>query len=125
MRLIGKSPIHPLIFYPGKIAGYIMWIMLPLSAAGVIHLCTPVYHVALGAGVLGIIGVILSVISIINLGRSTRLGLPTDETVLKSSGIYRLSRNPMYTGFNLLTVASVIYHYTFFPAYVLGIFSFI
>ena len=48
-------------------------------------------------------------ISLINLGKSTRLGIPDENTELKTQGIYTLSRNPMYVGFNLLTLASIIY----------------
>jgi len=31
MELIGKSTINPLVFYTGKISGYITWIVLILS----------------------------------------------------------------------------------------------
>jgi protein-S-isoprenylcysteine O-methyltransferase Ste14 len=43
------------------------------------------------------------------LGKSTRLGLPSDDTQLKTNGLYKYSRNPMYVGFNLITIASIIY----------------
>jgi protein-S-isoprenylcysteine O-methyltransferase Ste14 len=29
----------------------------------------------------------------------TRIGLPTNEHVLQTGGVYRISRNPMYTSF--------------------------
>jgi len=48
-------------------------------------------------------------ISLFNLGKSTRVGLPTNNTELKTSGLYKISRNPMYFGFNLLTLSSMIY----------------
>jgi protein-S-isoprenylcysteine O-methyltransferase Ste14 len=47
--------------------------------------------------------------SSINLGSSVRLGLPNTKTVLKQSGVYKISRNPMYLGFNAVTLASMIY----------------
>jgi protein-S-isoprenylcysteine O-methyltransferase Ste14 len=43
----------------------------------------------------------------INLGKSTRLGLPSEATEFKNHGIYTISRNPMYAGFNLFTIASI------------------
>jgi protein-S-isoprenylcysteine O-methyltransferase Ste14 len=35
--------------------------------------------------------------------------LPEESTELKTSGLYKFSRNPMYLGFNLITVSSVVY----------------
>ena len=55
------------------------------------------------------IGLFFTVISLINLGKSTRLGLPSDDTTLKTNGIYKFSRNPMYVGFDLITIASMIF----------------
>ena len=43
------------------------------------------------------------------LGKSTRFGLPTEKTVLKTRGLYKISRNPIYFGFNLITLSSIIY----------------
>ena len=50
--------------------------------------------------------------------------IPTDNTELKTNGIYSLSRNPMYLGFNLLTISSVIYTLNF-VVIILGIYSII
>ena len=109
-RLLGKPPMNPLIFYTGKIAGYVVWIYFMLSLSG---LCdVKVYdHEFLSAFsiFLLIISSILILISIFYLGSSTRFGLPIDDTVLKMQGIYRFSRNPMYLGFYLLTLAAMIY----------------
>lgn len=54
-------------------------------------------------------GILLSIISLANLGRNTRLGLPKEETELQNKGIYRISRNPMYVGFNLFTISAMLY----------------
>ena len=50
---------------------------------------------------------IVIILSAIFLGKSTRLGLPENDTKLKTQGIYKISRNPMYVGFNLLTVSAI------------------
>jgi protein-S-isoprenylcysteine O-methyltransferase Ste14 len=67
-------------------------------------------------------GLIIIVISCINLGNSNRLGLPVGNTKLKVTGLYKLSRNPMYLGFNLLTISSVIFTLNIVTA-LMGIYS--
>jgi len=56
-----------------------------------------------------LIGLLFTVMSLINPGKSTTLGLPSKNTVFKTNGIYKISRNPMYIGFNCLTLASMLY----------------
>ncbi len=110
MDLIGKTTIDPVLFYSGKISGYITWVVLLLLIVNVklIGCYTIFYNIHISYLFL-IAGLILIVISLFNLGRSTRLGLPEDDTTFVSGGLYRFSRNPMYTGFNLLTVSSILY----------------
>ncbi|MBN1925460.1 MAG: hypothetical protein JW798_06480 [Prolixibacteraceae bacterium] len=110
MELIGKPTINPLLFYSGKISGYLTWIILLLLFVDIdiIHcksmLCNR--HIAI---LILLAGLLFSILSIINLGKSVRLGLPTNDTFLKTNGIYKISRNPMYLGFNLLTLSSMVY----------------
>ena len=110
MNIIGKTTIHPLLFYSGKISGYFTWIVLILSILNI--------HFIEGKGLIWnkyiavafvIAGLGLSVLSLINLGSSTRLGLPSEITTFKTNGLYKYSRNPMYVGFNFLTIASMLY----------------
>jgi protein-S-isoprenylcysteine O-methyltransferase Ste14 len=110
MDLIGKTSIHPFLFYSGKISGYYTWIVLFL----IFFKNDLIKRISLGINdvlsfILLIISSLFIIISLIKLGRSTRLGIPSEETVLKTGGIYKYSRNPMYVGFNLLTMASMIY----------------
>ncbi len=44
---------------------------------------------------------------IANLGGSLRMGLPEEKTALKTSGIYRYTRNPIYVGGLLTCLAAV------------------
>lgn len=61
-------------------------------------------------------------VSLINLGKSTRLGLPEEDTELETDGLYRYSRNPMYIAFHLFTLSAVLY--TLRPSLlILGIYS--
>ena len=125
MELIGRTTINPFLFYSGKVAGYITWIILFLLFINinVIKVYSLVYneYIAFITFALGLIAVIISVMY---LGSSTRLGLPTDNTQLKTNGIYSLSRNPMYLGFNLLTISSIIYTLNI-VIIILGIYSII
>lgn len=108
MNIIGTATINPLLFYSGKFCGYTTWILLILSLTGVLQLQQYSSPVLVYFSVLCICaGSIFTVVSMINLGKSTRLGLPSEATEFKNNGIYRISRNPMYVGFNLFTIASI------------------
>ena len=110
MEVIGKPTINPLLFYSGKISGYIVWALFLLSIFKVESLPKMV-HLDLDylSYFLLIIGLLFSISSLFKLGRSTRFGIPTTKTNLKTSGIYSFSRNPIYLGFNLITIAAIIY----------------
>lgn len=110
MDIIGRTTIHPLPFYTGKGAGYAVWAVLLLEYAGVsvtgrsdsagLHLLS---YTLTAAGLALIAG------SLLTIGAAARLGLPSDRTELKTAGLYRFSRNPIYAGFHLLTVSAMMY----------------
>ena len=125
MNLTGKTTINPVLFYTGKISGYFTWLILLLALLN-IHLFEEgrffwIKHIAV---FLLSIGLVLTVISIVNLGSSTRLGLPIENTTLRTDGLYRYSRNPIYIGFNLLTIASILYLFNI-TILLLGLYSII
>jgi protein-S-isoprenylcysteine O-methyltransferase Ste14 len=109
MEIIGRTTIHPIIFYSGKFSGYLTWVALGLDSAGV-HLTRGSDSVLLDRVSFVFLGVaaVFVLSSLVNLGASTRLGLPTGATELKTGGIYRISRNPMYVGFDALTLAAML-----------------
>jgi protein-S-isoprenylcysteine O-methyltransferase Ste14 len=110
MDIIGKTTINPMLFYSGKIAGYFTWIIYSLSVLKIDLMIRYDFSYSAYIALFTVtIGLFFVVISLINLGRSTRLGLPSESTVLKINGLYKISRNPMYFGFNLLTISAMIY----------------
>jgi len=110
MNIIGKTTIHPVLFYSGKISGYFTWIIYVLLFFNIdIINRQSIFYYDWISSFLFVFGLILIVMSSINLGSSVRLGLPIDQTIFKTSGIYKISRNPMYLGFNLWTIASILY----------------
>lgn len=110
MEILGKTPINPLLFITGKTSGYLTWIFLFFSLINLgllpIHSNSTLRLIAL---IILALGIFLLIMSSFYLGKSVRIGLPNTKTVLKQSGIYKFSRNPMYLGFNLVTLASMIY----------------
>ena len=110
MKIIGKPTISPFFFYTGKISGYLTWVCLTLSLFHYLDISMVSLPIAKSAALAILLsGLLLSILSMIYLGESTSLGLPEEKTVLKKSGLYKISRNPMYVGFNLLTISSIIY----------------
>jgi len=112
MKLIGKPSINPIVFYSGKIAGYAVWIVL------LIQLLNISGFGQLSAGetsalLLIFISLVFIIASLVHLGSSTRLGLPEERTEFKTKGVYKLSRNPMYLGFDLLTFSAILFSNSF------------
>jgi len=123
MNIIGKTTIQPILFYTGKLSGYSTWIILLIVYLKPEFLRTnEFFNTKQIALPLLYAGLLITVLSMINLGKSTRLGLPDESTTFKTKGLYKLSRNPMYVGFNLITLASMIYSLNWLVV-VLGIYS--
>lgn len=123
MNIIGNTTIHPFLFYTGKISGYLTWIILLLHFFYLkIFVVNDFYCNRAISIVLLIAGLAITTVSLINLGNSTRLGLPSETTHFKIKGLYKFSRNPMYVGFNLITLSSIIYFLNLWTT-VLGTYS--
>ena len=85
MEIVGRTTIHPLVFYSGKLSGYLTWVLLGLDYLGV-RAVQGLHAVVLDylSYILLVVAAIFIISSLVSLGRSTRLGLPTGQTKLKT-----------------------------------------
>jgi protein-S-isoprenylcysteine O-methyltransferase Ste14 len=109
-ELIGKATINPLLFYSGKFSGYFIWTVIILLLLR-IDLVPKVLFTFINYVAYCSIGLVLLaiVISLINLGHSTLFGLPAEHTKFKTNGIYKINKNLMFVGFNLLTISAILF----------------
>lgn len=110
----GKPPIDKTLFKFGKSAMGITWLSLFVQACGWIDLTiiqrTEILTFA--SVFVFITGFIFQFIAYFELDKNLKFGIPKqkeDYATLKMSRIYRISRNPMYFGFNLMTLSSCCY----------------
>ncbi len=106
----GAPPIDKNIFYLSKLAMLVPWSAMVLQCFGVrvsfMDVPPALKWVAL---VLWAAGFSLAVAGRFELGSSFRVGCAKEETALRTGGIFRLSRNPIYVGLNATLAASVLY----------------
>jgi protein-S-isoprenylcysteine O-methyltransferase Ste14 len=107
---LGKPPISRLLFFLAKLCIVISMLCLLIELQwGRSHrspaLTAPFLLFWLG-------GAAILVISFRRLGTNIRMGIPSDQTALVTSGIYRISRNPIYIGLHCFMVASLIYAFS-------------
>jgi protein-S-isoprenylcysteine O-methyltransferase Ste14 len=109
MDLIGKSPVPVTVLVLGKTAflGCSFFVLVKTFALDALLIDTPLTS-AVGTA-LYIAGCLTVVVSLIGLGRSTAVGFPERETELKTGGLYRFTRNPIYLGGFMICVGSCLY----------------
>ena len=111
----GTAPINPILFKLAKVAMFACWIAVYVQSSGYYRLslwgnqfvCVSI------AAFFFLFGFILQCIAYFNLGKNLKFGIPDineqKTLTLRTTGIYRFSRNPMYAGFFLMTIAAGLY----------------
>lgn len=114
---MGKPTIQPVLFYTGKFLLFGVWALFGIMAA------LPRYRNAipfliqdqipevqkLMAVVFLIPANLILVPAYLSMGLVTHIGLPTTKHELRTKGIYRISRNPMYASFIFLNTATFLF----------------
>lgn len=90
-----------------KIAAILVFI------AGLVSICLETGHSPTAVRVIGAImsvgGTVIFIVAVWTMQDSWRAGVPkTDKTELVTSGIYRISRNPAFLGFDLLYIGTLL-----------------
>ena len=108
--LTGKPSIRPLFFYTAKLFFFLNWMLFLFKALFPDFGYIPVPVSLSWAGViLLLIGGILFIPAVLQLGSSLRYGIPEEDTKLETTGIFRISRNPLYMGMFIICLGSCLY----------------
>lgn len=96
--------------------GFVRWVEITMKAAAVLVFAAGVASIFLGTGVgsvpiraagaaVSVVGTAVFIASVVTMRDSWRAGVsPTDQTELVTGGIYQISRNPAFLGFDLLYI---------------------
>ena len=109
MEPIGKIPIPVSLLITSKAAMLFCWLFFLAETSGLLTM----YYDSITTQWIGIalyaLGIIIVIFGFIGLGSSVSVGLPEEQTKLKTGGIYQLSRNPMYLGGFIVCLGSCFY----------------
>jgi len=106
----GEAPINRNLFYASKWSIVVLWGAMALASWGIGFPSVQVPRLLqLIALVFWCAGFTLLYLGRFTMGDSFRLGTPKEDTPLKTDGLFRLSRNPMYVGVYATIVASCLY----------------
>jgi protein-S-isoprenylcysteine O-methyltransferase Ste14 len=105
---LGKSPIPLPFLIIGKLSVFFCWLFFFAGLGNIDTFYDAVWSRTIGC-VFALGGFLMLVLGFISLGKSVSVGLPREETDLKTRGIYTVTRNPMYVGGFFVCVGSCFY----------------
>jgi len=110
IHFLGKPAIDQFYFLTAKGTLFTTWLLFIVKAVfpKIGYIQVPPTLAWIAASLLWI-AVLIVVTAFFELGESIRVGLPSQKTELKTTGIYRYSRNPLYVGTILISMASCLY----------------
>ena len=116
-QAMGKPTIQPVLFYTGKFLLFGAWALFGViavfpeyrnSVPSLIQDYTPEVQKLLAAVFL-IPANLIIVPAYLSMGLITNIGLPSGKHELRTSGIYAISRNPMYASFFFMNTATFLF----------------
>jgi protein-S-isoprenylcysteine O-methyltransferase Ste14 len=106
----GKAPINKALFTSSKLAIVLLWVIIIIEGWGIHFFFLESPEVLkIVALCFWTIGFILLFTGRFGLGSSFRIGSPKEHTDLKTDGLFRFSRNPMYVGVYATLTGVVLY----------------
>ena len=108
--IFGKPPISKFLFITGKLSMLLCIGSIIIQIFGFNLRIIPLSSGNLYASMIfGLIGLLILFVGMLNLGPSLKVGLPRENTYLRTNGLYKFSRNPIYLAIILLIFSSVIF----------------
>jgi protein-S-isoprenylcysteine O-methyltransferase Ste14 len=106
---IGTAPISKPVFIAGKLSVLACYLFFLVKIHDVNRMLYDGPANRAAAIVLLSVGLVVMALALMNLGKATRVGLSDDITKLRTTGVYGISRNPLYLGAFALCLASCCY----------------
>jgi protein-S-isoprenylcysteine O-methyltransferase Ste14 len=106
----GQAPINRTLFYASKYSILVLWGAMVLQSWGIrLSMVDVPRTLQLIALLFWVCGFAFMYLGRFTMGDSFRLGTPREDTLLRTDGLFRMSRNPMYVGVYLIIAASALY----------------
>ena len=122
MDPIGKAPLPWPVVIIGKLSMLFCILFFIAKSYGTTMLYDSAATQLIGF-LLTVAGLVFVTLGFVYLGKSVSVGLSREETELKTQGVYRITRNPLYFGAFFICAGSCLYaiHFVNFLLFVLTV----